>query len=515
METCKAIIQVGERKGQRCQFPPNETLYCKKHLRNKKYDDGIAEGIKWCRFFFRGCDTQIVSGTSCQSCKEKLCKKTLKCHHEGCTFKVEEGTFCKKHERDKYRLEEKEKGITFCDIDRGCFTIVTDTKSCAECLEKARAKDNERYKNKKQMFIAAQTAGTNARSCVGCGKEFEAFLTRYGKESFNCTECQGKQAKHDEKRDDRARDYNQEHSRNIEGYYKIYVNNALERGYGDFELSCNEFSEMIQKPCHYCKGTSNIQGVDRINNNIGYTKENCVSACWTCNRMKCFYHPEFFIMKCKIILKTVLPENFYKTWSAYYGRSSNKNYKNYKKVSEEERGLPFELSQSQWDMLTRSPCHYCGYQDEHGIGIDRIDNTIRKYTLTNCVACCGSCNIMKNELPLDVFMETCLKIANAWPEGSFSHIPNMSNPLKAEENLSKRIHWKAEGVYYCIISKSDTFIESNKGIITPAEYNTLCKEILPMDKTLAINTLKTFLVKVKKRRNRLASYNPFVALADT
>jgi hypothetical protein len=231
--------------------------------------------------------------------------------------------------------------------------------------------------------------------------------------------------------------------------------------------------------------------------------------------MKHFYHPEFFIMKCKIIAKTVLPENFYKKWSAYYGRSCNNNLKTYKRVAEEERSLPFELSQNQWDMLTRSPCHYCGYQDEHGIGIDRIDNTIRKYTLTNCVACCGSCNIMKNELPLDVFMEMCLKIANAWPEGSFSHIPNTSNPLKAEENLSKRTHWKAEGVYYCIISKSDTFIESNKGIITPDEYNTLCQEILPMDKTLAINTLKTFLVKLKKRRNRLASYNPFVALADT
>jgi 5-methylcytosine-specific restriction endonuclease McrA len=32
------------------------------------------------------------------------------------------------------------------------------------------------------------------------------------------------------------------------------------------------------------KGLKN--GIDRIDSNKGYTMDNCVSCCWTCNRMK-------------------------------------------------------------------------------------------------------------------------------------------------------------------------------------------------------------------------------------
>ena len=106
METCKAVIQEGPRKGSACKFPPNDNGCCGRHLRNKEYDDGIEAGKTWCRLFFRGCNNEAKG--SCEDCKKKLSRKTLACKHEACKFKVLEGDFCKKHERDKYYIEEKD-----------------------------------------------------------------------------------------------------------------------------------------------------------------------------------------------------------------------------------------------------------------------------------------------------------------------------------------------------------------------------------------------------------------------
>ena len=92
METCKAIVQEGIRKGERCQFPPGPESYCGRHLRNKEYDDGVAQGKTWCRFFFRGCNNEAKG--SCDDCKKKLSKKIIECKHEGCKYKVLEGDLC-------------------------------------------------------------------------------------------------------------------------------------------------------------------------------------------------------------------------------------------------------------------------------------------------------------------------------------------------------------------------------------------------------------------------------------
>lgn len=66
-----------------------------------------------------------------------------------------------------------------------------------------------------------------------------------------------------------------------------------------FELSQNEFIEISQKPCHYCgslhsnkciaeglNGEFRYNGIDRIDNELGYLSSNCVPACKLCNRAK-------------------------------------------------------------------------------------------------------------------------------------------------------------------------------------------------------------------------------------
>ncbi len=65
----------------------------------------------------------------------------------------------------------------------------------------------------------------------------------------------------------------------------------------EWRLENKDFYSLTQEPCVYCgskKSNSarkslspfDYNGVDRVDNNEGYYKENCVACCWLCNRMK-------------------------------------------------------------------------------------------------------------------------------------------------------------------------------------------------------------------------------------
>jgi hypothetical protein len=81
-----------------------------------------------------------------------------------------------------------------------------------------------------------------------------------------------------------------------------YKNNAAKRKLL-FKLSDKEFENFISDNCYYCgsspkltKFTSSAHnrrdkeiaynGIDRINNSIGYTSDNCVTCCTICNGAK-------------------------------------------------------------------------------------------------------------------------------------------------------------------------------------------------------------------------------------
>ena len=81
------------------------------------------------------------------------------------------------------------------------------------------------------------------------------------------------------------------------------------------------------------------------------------------------------------------------------------------------RGLAFELAQEHVATLLQLPCEYCGQGPSNVYrrnsrsswqilysGIDRVDNT-RGYVPDNVVPCCASCNIAKNDMPLERFRE--------------------------------------------------------------------------------------------------------------
>ena len=62
------------------------------------------------------------------------------------------------------------------------------------------------------------------------------------------------------------------------------------------EITFDEFVKIVNKPCHYCGGEG--YGIDRLDNTVGYLKNNIVSCCSMCNFMKQKYTEEDFIKQC-------------------------------------------------------------------------------------------------------------------------------------------------------------------------------------------------------------------------
>lgn len=90
-----------------------------------------------------------------------------------------------------------------------------------------------------------------------------------------------------------------------------------------------------------------------------------------------------------------------------YGVASfNELYSGYRH-SAKVRGRAFELTKSQFKVLTKQNCAYCGSEplnrhhkkNTHGPyicnGVDRVDNSTG-YTKDNCVPCCKFCNRAKS-----------------------------------------------------------------------------------------------------------------------
>jgi hypothetical protein len=93
--------------------------------------------------------------------------------------------------------------------------------------------------------------------------------------------------------------------------YAVYKRGAENRGYS-FELSVDEFSNLWNKPCHYCNVLIQGIGIDRKDNNIGYTVDNTVACCTDCNFMKHKTDYNQFINQCILIAENFLSHRWTK-----------------------------------------------------------------------------------------------------------------------------------------------------------------------------------------------------------
>jgi hypothetical protein len=89
--------------------------------------------------------------------------------------------------------------------------------------------------------------------------------------------------------------------------FNSYKTSSKARGL-DFKLSMEDFVRLTSMNCHYCDsvpksvkkseyghGEFVYNGIDRVDNSVGYTIDNCVSCCGMCNFMKRSYNQLDFI----------------------------------------------------------------------------------------------------------------------------------------------------------------------------------------------------------------------------
>ena len=131
------------------------------------------------------------------------------------------------------------------------------------------------------------------KKCLDCNKKLVAknWCNSLQKQHFYiCNQCHYKR-------------YHTKWAQSLLGVFYRYKSEAKRRN-RIFKLSQNELWALVTQPCFYCGNIEkNFNGVDRIDNNIGYVLNNCVPCCSICNFMKHTQPQNQFIHKCFEIYK--------------------------------------------------------------------------------------------------------------------------------------------------------------------------------------------------------------------
>ena len=196
-----------------------------------------------------------------------------------CEKTAKKGIYCLTHHARGVLLEEaKKKGVRICDDGkRACRNETFNSKQkCEECLKKTRQQEMTQYNERKANGL-----------CTMCGKDLEK-LTKGIKEDLvqKCEACYSTMRKVEDNRI-RDRNYSLERLLNPERHFREYVLSAARRNI-EFNISVEEFKEVVTKPCYYCKkyDETEVLGIDRIDSFKGYVKGNILPACEICNSMK-------------------------------------------------------------------------------------------------------------------------------------------------------------------------------------------------------------------------------------
>ncbi len=82
--------------------------------------------------------------------------------------------------------------------------------------------------------------------------------------------------------------------------YRYFLSPAKARGL-EITITKDDYNARVWTACHYCgalPGDAPL-GMDRKDNAVGYTPENCVPCCWRCNRKKAADSDSEFIEYCR------------------------------------------------------------------------------------------------------------------------------------------------------------------------------------------------------------------------
>jgi hypothetical protein len=233
MSTVKSICRFGN-----FEHAGNELGYCERHKRKYLYEVGVKEGKKFCRFYVRGCDNLVTDDKkTCNSCLVKKYADNPPCAHDGCTNNSTNDTiYCGIHHKNIYYDKQRIEGITYCNIERGCYNIIDGTtKSCRECLDVRKQADTKRIEQNKIESEKIKKEDETKRACYKCKSIYTVFKTQRGEESTKCQACYNKQREIEQSRAPRNRiivNPEPNHRRwTTEKFYELACSNDLSEFY--------------------------------------------------------------------------------------------------------------------------------------------------------------------------------------------------------------------------------------------------------------------------------------------
>jgi len=333
-------------KGIKCNFNPllNDD-YCKLHQTYKKMVQLTKDNKRVCKNWIRGCWTILDNDYErCLDCRLKEREK-------------EKNLRDKKREKSVLYNNDKDSDKLMCVT---CNKIVDNLKNnkCENCY--LTAYNSNKNRNDRDIFLAklyeykSSAKKRNINFEITEDKCFELFnlpctYCLVGNEitgidridsnlsycDTNCVSCcsQCNFMKNDTDKDtfiklcEHIATYNKLYNGKLYkdilkstkfGRYTQYIKSAEKRNI-KFELSKEEFINIISKKCTYC-GISDITyyktngagGIDRIDSNSDYTIDNCTPCCGMCNKMKLDYTKDDFLNQCTKIIsnqKNIINKN--------------------------------------------------------------------------------------------------------------------------------------------------------------------------------------------------------------
>ena len=212
---------------------------------------------------------------------------------------------------------------------------------------------------------------------------------------------------------ERMKIFNEQRKNDINYKFNYYKKEAEIDG-KNWNLTFDQCEEFFTSECFYCgqqyEGYGfKFTGIDRLDSKLGYTEENCVPCCTMCNYIKGCLLADYFINICDHILTyhgIIKGELNYKLFIDFVSI----NYTECKNRAK-NANIAFNLSEKQFHLLKAMRCYMCGKlnNEYHVNGIDRI-NSKNEYHISNCRACCATCNYIKNNYSLNDLLVQMVKI---------------------------------------------------------------------------------------------------------
>lgn len=406
--------QVIECKKEDCTYKRSKKNdYCGKHQVFAFRDEVKALGKKTCVEDVRGCKEML-----------ELDSEYSRCYN--CRIKKRKGYMKKVKKIEKVNKESNKVLCTKCGKD------VDDTmyKHCVKC------RISQKYQDLKRKGRKRDWKGELERNPERAAKKRKWQEVNWDRMSSYWTKSRAKKIKNKDEKywKDNADQHSKWVQENIDAMreqwerdkfnpHKIigsYMYRAQKRDI-PWELKRDHAESLLKGKCYYCgcMDEGKLNGIDRMDNDNGYTFLNSVSCCKMCNMMKGCIDVDVFFKKCEHILTNLGFGKYELFWECFPDTRSIELYRYRSRAK--KKNIPFNLTEIDYMDLRMGDCYICGKKASiaHMNGIDRIDND-RGYEVeditngieNNCASCCSECNYMKGSYSYEAFINKVYDIFN-------------------------------------------------------------------------------------------------------